>query len=447
MNSCRIFLLAIIFCACTLHALAIDNIDKNAQIAALTTTILRKEISLERFYLKYKILAREEPKLRTLRYFLGQQTSLGLYLAGDIVTIKETGEHINSPENISTSTLTAALKTELIGGIIGGASSATELCSNAFIAWKNSRNKQNPGSVIAAIKVRLKEIHTLLKEREILVEQSNSDPAYNVYTTEGNLLRYYSDWCVYEFSKIYADAKSYQGGNNVYYCLSLAYNSLYSTAAYLAYRGPQYISSAIVTGMIGDGILILSAPASYFSDKVLKKYYFKRACKTLEEKLYDIDAASNEAVTRLRQQISEADYAMRSKIGPIGLRLAAYDLWSDKYDEYVNKETEQLRRYDKIALQSMIFGPIISGTFLTQDLLGAAAYYGNRNRLKTANNLALAGAITAGAGSAIGIGATTWYFVDEMKNQYKLKKEGKLPEQLIKQRLKTLDQIESMIGQ
>ncbi len=450
MNFFHLALAIIIFSSSCINIQAAQTaLTSSKNLSELTSEILLKEIDLERYYLKYKIAANKEPRLRELRYFLGQQASLGLFMAGDIATINDTGKHLDSPENISVKSLKGAIKTELIGSIIGGASSTFELCSNSFTAWKNAKHKRNPNSVKRVIKSRLEELSNLLNEREILVEQQKASPAYRIFVTESTLLKCYRDACLAEFAQIYADLKSYQSSENVYYFLSAAYYSLYSAAAGLAYSGfrnSQYISPSIVTGMIGDGLSILSAPASFFSKKILNAYYSKKIYKQFHEKVYDIDTLSDRALTDLHNCVLHSEDATLAKAGPVRLRLMAYDLWCQRYDEYVSKETEQLRRYNKIALQSVIFGPIISGSFLAQDLLGAAAYYGNKDRLRTANNLTFAGAITAGAGSALGIGASTWYFVDETLNKKRLKKEQKLPEQLLQQRLKTLDEIELMVG-
>jgi len=424
--------------------------DHNSSILELTTKILLKEIALERFYLKYKILASQEPKLRDLRYFLGQQASLGLFLSGDIVTIQDSGSHLDNPARLSIPRLKSAIEVEFIGSIIGSASSAAELCSNGFIAWKNCRHKQNPASAQLAMKTRLQEINDLLARREQLVSLERSSPVYDILCTEGQLMQFYRDACVAEFAQIYADVKSYQASDNVFYFLSAASNSIFSVAAGLAYNGfanQRYISPSIVTGIIGDGIGIISAPASFMAKKLLFKHYSKKIYKNLEERPYDVDKASANVLEQLRQHVFKLDDSILSQVGPIRVRLAAYDLYSSRYDEYISREMERLRRYEKIALQSVFFGPIISSTFLAQDLLGASAYYGNKNRLKTANNLTFSGAITAGAGSALGLGATSWYFLDETLNQRELKREGKLPEQLLQQRLKTLDEIELMIGQ
>jgi hypothetical protein len=363
--------------------------------------------------------------------------------------MQETGKHLNSPANVSIAHLKSAYTTELIGSIIGSASSLGELCSNGYIALKNKKHKEDPQSALTTVKNKIREIDQLLAKRNDLLTQAGSDPVYKINKIEGALLKDYRDWCVYEFIHVYADIKAYQASENVYYALNAASNAVFSVAGGLAigsFQNSQLISSSIVTGITGDSISVISAPASYFARKLLYKHYAKKIYRTIQQKAYDIETASADNLEQLHQEVIRANDSDLAEAGRIRLRLAAYDLWNQKYDEYLGAETEYLRRYDKIALQSVTYGPIISGTFLAQDILGAAAYYGNKNRLRTANNLTFAGAITAASGSIIGLGATSWYFLDETLNQRKLRRQGKLPEQLLLQRLKTLDQVEMMIG-
>jgi len=46
-----------------------QNTSQTSSICQITIAILKREIALERFLLKYKILGNKEPKLRQLRYF------------------------------------------------------------------------------------------------------------------------------------------------------------------------------------------------------------------------------------------------------------------------------------------------------------------------------------------------------------------------------------------
>lgn len=436
-------------------AFAADTlVTDSTSIDKLTDQILLKGLALERAYLKYKIIASREPKLRALRYFLGQQASLGLFLGGDITGIYETGKNLRTPENISIKILKGGLRTELVGSIIGGASSATEICSNGFVAWRNKKHKDDPASAKLGTKAALYEINNLLAKRACLVSEQKNSPAYEIYESEGQLLENYRDWYIYEFAKIYADVKSYQTSANVYYFLNTAANSIFSAAAYLAIRSfqkPGLISPSIVTSLAGDGPAIISAPASEIAKRLLYRHYFKNTYKTLEEtklreQVYDVESASINILERLHNDVSHASDQALAQAGAIKQRLAAYDLWDQRYDEYIEQEARQLRRYNKIALQSIIFGPLISGTLLAQDLTGVAAYYGNKRHPKTANNLACAGFVTAGCGAAFGLSVTTLYYLDEILNKQKLKSTGNLPEQLVRKRLKTLDEIETMIG-
>jgi hypothetical protein len=429
-------------------AAELTSVDSSQAIVKLTDEILFKEIEMERFYLKYKIIANEEPKLRETRYFIGQQASLGLFLAGDVVGLADSGQHLSTPSKVSIGGLKEAVTTELVGSAIGGASSAIELCSNAMIARKNKKRGQNPGSAVLHMETELKEVRNLLSARMELVRQQKSSPAYDIYLTESELLQDYCDWCVYEFAKIYADVKSYQAGSNVYYLLNTTSNTIYCVGGSLAlkaFNNSQYTSSSIITGIIGDGISVISAPVGLFAQKSLKKYHFKKISKKLSVKPYDVEAVGDYWLDRFHKVVSNASERTRQLAGHLDLRLAAYDLWDQRYDEFMSKETTQLRRHDKIALQSGVYGPVISGTFLSQDILGAAAWYGNKDRPKTANNLVFAGFIAPAVGSALGLTASAWYYLDEYLNKKKLKREGDMPEQLLQKRLKTLDEIEDMI--
>jgi len=422
--------------------------DNSETIVKMTDEILFKEIEMERFYLKYKIIANQEPKLRETRYFVGQQASLGLFLAGDLVGLVHTGQDLRNPINVSVGGLKEAVAPEIIGSAIGGASSAGELFSNGLLAIKNKKRGQNPGSALLHMKTALAEVRNLLSVRMELVRQAKSSPAYDIYLTESELLQDYCDWCVYEFAKIYADVKSYQAGANVYYFLNTTSNTIYCVGGGLAlkaFSNPQYNSSSIVTGIIGDSIAVLSAPAGLLAQKKLKKYYFKKVSKKLSVKPYDVEAVADFWLDRFHRAVFNASETARQLAGHIDARLAAYDLWDQRYDEFIAKETVQLRRHDKISLQSVGYGPVISGTFLAQDILGAAAWYGNKDRPKASNNLIFAGFASSAAGSALGLTTTTWYYLDEYLNKKKLKREGDMPEQLLQKRLKTLDEIEDMI--
>src|ERR1700728_4665125 len=163
-----------------------STISVNNTVCTTTSEILKQEIALERFCLNYEITGNREPKLRRLRYFLGQQASLGLFLGGDIVAMQETGKHLNSPANISIAHLKSAYTTELIGSIIGSASSLGELFSNGYIALKNKKHKEDPQSALTTVKNKIREIDQLLTKRNDLLTQEESGPVYKINKIEGN---------------------------------------------------------------------------------------------------------------------------------------------------------------------------------------------------------------------------------------------------------------------
>jgi hypothetical protein len=59
--------------------------------------------------------------------------------------------------------------------------------------------------------------------------------------------------------------------------------------------------------------------------------------------------------------------------------------------------------------------------------------------------LTLAGAIGATAGSGASLGLTAYWLYDDIRHRTRLRKKNELPEQLLAKRMKTLDELDSML--
>jgi hypothetical protein len=122
-----------------------------------------------------------------------------------------------------------------------------------------------------------------------------------------------------------------------------------------------------------------------------------------------------------------------------------YLLWSDRYDQFIAEQVDELHHQSKVALQDESTGPAVTGTYLTQDILSTIAFYGNGS-LKTGAKLDLAGGITACSGAGAGLGLTNLFLVNEIMYRRKLRKRNELPEQLLAERLATLDELDKMLA-
>jgi hypothetical protein len=57
----------------------------------------------------------------------------------------------------------------------------------------------------------------------------------------------------------------------------------------------------------------------------------------------------------------------------------------------------------------------------------------------------MAGAIASTAGTGLSLGLTTYWLFDDLRHRSRMRKKEDLPEQILAKRLKTLDELDSML--
>jgi hypothetical protein len=444
-------------------ALAVE--DGRRQIEVLTTEILHKEIDLERYYLNYRVIGTREPRTRQFRYYLLQVGSASCTLAANIVYTKLAAKGLHSHgggdfglgdanrsavKASSNSAVRNALRVGMIGSLLDGGSSALELGSNGWIAVSNMRRGFAPRAAVRAVAARVKEIDALMRARAEVIQRHDELRNNEVYQAETEVLKGLRDWCLSEFGDIYAEVKSTQSSVNLYYLLDIISCGVYLADYVLFFRslGPGHATAAgsgLTTAYVGDAITMADVPISTISGRVLYKYWRNRLKKRLNEPLVDTEKETMAAVKRIEQAIASRDGTSLDAPSAVEARVAAYALWATRYDKAIESGLEQERREEKVALQGEISGPLIGGTYLAQDILAAEAYYHLPNNNQAGSSLALAGAITSAAGATSSLALTNWYFFSDLAHRRKLRKRNQLPEQLMAQRLKTLNELDSLL--
>ena len=189
-----------------------------------------------------------------------------------------------------------------------------------------------------------------------------------------------------------------------------------------------------------------SAPASGRSYYLFAKYWRKRLQKKFQETLKDAESDAKSAMNELNREIASKDIAVLESTPNVQNRATAYALWSARYDRSIDDSLEDIRHNNKVALQGELSGPLISGTYLTQDVLGMASISNRlKDRDRAQNNLTMAGAIASTAGTGLSLGLTTYWLFDDLRHRSRMRKKEDLPEQILAKRLKTLDELDSML--
>lgn len=356
----------------------------------------------------------------------------------------------DADEPDSTRQVQAAFILNLISTVLDGASQGIELGSSIYTSIKNKMNKNDPSSTVEKVIDRVKEIDALLAERDALVQKNKDLPTASIHQAEGRVLKTFRDWCLSEFADVYAEVKSTHSSCNVYYGLALAADGAYLAGSILGLKatspGKEYLNGpAIQTAIIGDSIGITSAPGSALAAKVLYKYHRKKLEKKLQQRLGDHEENAKAAMAELNKEILSTDTSTLRRARSVRERASAYLLWAGRYDRFIDRELDELRHQNKVALQGELSGPMISSSYLACDILAAIGFYKFPNDARRASSLAYAGTICSDAGNSASLFLTNYFLINEIMHRRKLKKKGMLPEQLLADRFKTLDQLDVLI--
>ena len=423
--------------------------DLASEIVDLTNQLLLKEIDFERYYIQYRIDGSKEPKYRRLRFFLLQQAAGSGALASNIINTVECGSHLGTPEQTSSAVFKASGRLGLTTTILGGTASGIELGANGLIALKNKWNHEDAASARQNAIDRLHEIDSLADRRDALIRRFHDGEAHEIFVQEGKLLRTFRQWCIYEFSDVYSDTKSYQASANVFYVADIA---AYSTAyvSYLqalrAFTNTRRSAAAVHNGVVCDSLFTVEAPATAVAYKQFYNDAWKRISADLKCTPKDVEADAKQQMVQLEHLAAMADESTIGQVGHIASRLAVYSFWSTRYDKYIDKRMADMRRVSKIALQSTVSGPLLGATGLAQDIFNEFGVYRYRNSPFRANSLAFAGAATSTLGGLASVTLTGWWFADELRYQRDAARKNVLPRQLMQDRLRTLETLTDMLG-
>ncbi|MBX9948831.1 MAG: hypothetical protein K2Y39_06700 [Candidatus Obscuribacterales bacterium] len=446
---------------------------EETQVEKLTNEIFHKLVDLERYYLQYRKIGTATPKFRRVRYFLAQVAATSCTMASNImltdvarkglkdnkITNFGRGDGDVDPPDTSVPSpsvdntngeVRRAIVLAMIGTVLGPGSSLMELCSNGYTAAKNIKQGKNPATAVKAVQGRLAEIDALLSERRNLLDAHPELRALPINKAEHVVLQCFRDWCLSEFVEIYSDVKSGQSGANVYYALDATNGGLSLTGQILGLKStyPNYdrlAGPSATVSVVGDCFSLISAPASAFAGKKLKNYWKKKAQSTFKEHLKFGETEAKASMEQLRRIVDNADPNIIASSCDVESRMAAYMMWSARYDDIINREEIELSHRGKVAHQGQRIGPLIAGSGLAQDLLADIAFYGYPNNERRGASLAYSGSISAVSGNATALAYSNYNFISEYLYRRKLRRQRLLPQQLLDERLRLLDQVDLML--
>ena len=403
----------------------------------LSRAFMLEILDFEPYCLQYHKQATSDPKRRNLRYFLTQETTSSAFLASNFILLPEYISNRKTPDLISNATLKAGYITGLAGSAVGVSSSSIELASNALAAIKNKKEHRSPKDYLARLMQHQKTLQNILDQRAETISSASFDDA-KALQQEQEVLRLILARHIYECIDAYADAKSYQAGNNSFYAMDISLNACYLASYIVSLQGlsraEKYGPSSAI-GIAGNGISMASGPAYTYITNKLYDHYWKVLEKKIRTPTLDNEKPIYQAAAKLKSLLK----------GDENLRADFFSDWAQNVDTYEAKRLKYLRHVGKIALQSNIEGPLISGFSMASSIVNTVGGYRYVDNARRANNLAISGEICelVSNGATFVLNAQSyWHEAHCDKN---LAKKGESPNQLLASRLSGIERLKEVI--
>jgi hypothetical protein len=409
---------------------------------------LRIGIELERFSLNYRLNGTRRSKLMALQFAGTQEAGAAGALAVNILGMREFGAVHSDPEKFNGDNLRKGARAAMITSIIAAAGSTASLSYNTFMAVSNGRKGYSSKHARQFVRERLAELDRLLAEREAIVAAHPEHRYYELAKSEGKILRLMRAAFVLEFSTFLHDVHRLRVDENLFYVLNSAANAMSAVSAFCLDRAVsdrRYFAHAGITGAVCGLISTFSPLTSTFCGIAagrLAQHRFAR----------EAGGVSASSVAELSQEVKHleemlAKSAAAGEPRPRGIaRAALYSQSSQNFSEELRREMRIMKYLNEVAAQSDIVGPAVGGTILSQGILTTCAHYlfGGKDERKKAL-LDYRGSVIGAAGSGVAVAVTAGAMIFDIYYMHRLEKKQKLPEQLIEQRLKYIEETESII--
>ena len=437
-----------------------DPAQAGDRIEELTTQILLKEIQLEKFNLNYKLNAAKQGRWKGWRYAFFNEANAGMGIAGGIIGTQQRGSHIHRSNKVKNYIQQNANYIPMIGSIIAASAAVLEFSINEYHEYEAFKKGFSPGKAKEYVNNLKNEISRMMYERDALVKLEESAPLLTeraeIENLEGKVLRDIRDQSLLEYQRFHLAARRLLAFQQCQYMFDFSKNTTNAIGLAFGYlalhrrRRPWNFKAGVLFDV--SGALTMAGPiVSRLYAKSIHEYHKRYTKDTIQ------DAEAREcAVLEADQKALDALCKLRRDGSPTSLarvdRGAIYVEHSKIFQDEVEKASKDLDKAKLVATQNIGASMYVGGSKLASGILftipGYLQLYNNgktQDSSRVTNHLLFASGV-------VGLPASTFSLLDTLRiqvqgerNRHKLAAQGKLPAQLIKERLAQLDAMEARL--
>ncbi len=427
-------------------ASAVAEDPNREKIWDIDKAIMLDCIDLARFNIRLRLDANRSPKTRRWLYPAAQETGASLQLSNTLTDLTQRADGWNNPARISKQAQKRGLACAITGNLINGTASASELTQNGIIALAARREGFSPARSESFVKGKLDSIDHLLSERELLLDPQDQSANMQMVALEGRLLKHIRNQLLYEFKTWSTESRRIEWSQNTFYLLDTAQNFTAMASSIVSRQGlgnAKLGGTAAITVLVANSIVTVNPILRDIVGRCIKTYQRRHLAKVFPE-----------TRPRTLEQLSDSWHALerfmsgnlKDSVNTRELEEVAFLVdQSQWFDAALDRAERKLLSTQRVADQQAIAGPLIGLFTLGRSISSTVAYYGDPDSPLLRNRINCAGRISQTIGQSYSLIATPAAKIENELYQAKLRREGKLPSQVLRLRLDKLDQLESRI--
>jgi hypothetical protein len=408
------------------------------QYEKLTVRLLLLGLDFEQYSLKYRIEALRDPKSKRTRYFLAQEAAAAGSMTAGIIGIDQTHKVLYAPEKVNRHALHNLNTVGAVTSVIGGSSSALELVSNGLHALKDKREHTDSKTAISYLAKELKEIDKLLAEREALLKSrtDESSPRAAQYQAETKMLNNMRNVIVDEHQRFEISKVGFRTQENVFYALNIGTSVLSALQYRYGYKGVTHAKSgrpSAICSTVSAAMVMTNPIVAAISSRIAKRITKKK----MNREFGVVHAPSVDELTASAAELQRTaactkdDPSCQATASAI---LDAYGSHNEIFPRELRSEIAFLQRLDQVAVQNLQMSQPIGAAALGSGVTSIIGSFAVDHPRRAAHQNH-ASSIWGVAGAGLATGLTGLGYVFETWNRYQLKKQRKLPEQLMEERI------------
>lgn len=421
-----------------------------SEVARLSLLVLRKEIELQRFNIAYRLNVAKQGRWKGLRYFLSQETNAALSLSGGVIGVNERFKNFESVNKINVRNLETGNILSIAGQAVGAAGSGLEFAINThhhLQARKMGFSTKKANAYVRQLKV---EIDDLLQKRSLMAKELEgkvSATQIAIVNAEGKVLDDIRDLALAEYVQFMSGQTSYLGFQQALYLLDITRNTTGALGNLFAYisnvQGDPTLNTEAGILFTANGALTVATPylsrAIGYAVRKLKK----NSVRDIADKTVDADVQQLCSDIDVFQSLCK-DSTLKT-VNAV-YRAALYDSHGNQFLKQLALSTRETNARNYAAVENVTAGTAVGATKLAAgvEFIVAGARYSDSKRR---TNVLIS---TAGTASLVG---TSISLLDNIRIQLKTEKNNRrlarnkqLPSQVLNDRMRHLEELDSQIA-